>query len=81
MNERTLAKEGLLLDRLEAQPSDSLLALIQMANADTRPGKMDVGVGVFWVDGGILQKAFKVLPLPERSAETADLAAKVAPEI
>jgi aspartate/tyrosine/aromatic aminotransferase len=47
MDERTLAKEGLLLDRLKAQPSDSLLALIQMANADTRPGKMDVGVGVY----------------------------------
>src|SRR5688572_3224793 len=27
--------------------SDALLALIVMANADTRPDKIDVGVGVF----------------------------------
>ena len=27
--------------------SDSLLALIDLANADTRPGKIDVGVGVY----------------------------------
>jgi aromatic-amino-acid transaminase len=36
-----------LLDRLEEQPSDSLLALIALANADPRPGKIDVGVGVY----------------------------------
>ena len=36
-----------LLARLEDQPSDSLLALIALANADPRPGKIDVGVGVY----------------------------------
>ncbi len=36
-----------LLDRLEEQPSDSLLALIALAKADTRPEKIDVGVGVY----------------------------------
>jgi aromatic-amino-acid transaminase len=36
-----------LLARLEEQPSDSLLALIALANADPRPGKIDVGVGVY----------------------------------
>jgi aspartate/tyrosine/aromatic aminotransferase len=32
---------------LDAIKSDSLLALIDLANADTRPGKIDVGVGVY----------------------------------
>src|SRR6478672_9228442 len=36
-----------LLARLEEQPSDPLLALIALANADPRPGKIDVGVGVY----------------------------------
>lgn len=36
-----------LLARLEEQVSDSLLALIALANADPRPGKVDVGVGVY----------------------------------
>ncbi len=36
-----------LLDRLEEQPADALLALIALANADPRPTKIDVGVGVY----------------------------------
>lgn len=36
-----------LLEKLEAIESDSLLALIAMANADPRPDKIDVGVGVY----------------------------------
>jgi aromatic-amino-acid transaminase len=36
-----------LLDTLEAIESDSLLGLIAMANADPRPDKIDVGVGVY----------------------------------
>ena len=36
-----------LFDRLENQPSDSLLQLIALARADTRPDKIDVGVGVY----------------------------------
>ena len=36
-----------LFERLEDQPSDSLLALIALAEADDRPGKIDVGVGVY----------------------------------
>ena len=35
------------LATLEPVKSDSLLALIAMANADTRPEKIDVGVGVY----------------------------------
>jgi len=37
----------MLLDRLEEQGSDSLIALIALAQADPRPTKIDVGVGVY----------------------------------
>jgi aspartate/tyrosine/aromatic aminotransferase len=36
-----------LLERLEEQPADSLIALIALAEADPRPDKIDVGVGVY----------------------------------
>ena len=36
-----------MLETLAPVESDSLLALIAMANADPRPDKIDVGVGVF----------------------------------
>ena len=42
-----LADKPKLFDRLQAQPSDPLLALIGLAKADTRPEKIDVGVGVY----------------------------------
>ena len=41
------AREAILFDRLEAQPSDSLLAIIGMVNADPREDKIDLGVGVY----------------------------------
>jgi aspartate/tyrosine/aromatic aminotransferase len=42
-----LTETPMLLDRLEDQPQDSLIALIALANADPRPRKIDVGVGVY----------------------------------
>lgn len=36
-----------MLDRLTQQPSDALLALIKLYAADTRPDKIDLGVGVY----------------------------------
>ena len=36
-----------LIEKLSAIESDSLLGLIAMADADTRPDKIDVGVGVY----------------------------------
>jgi aromatic-amino-acid transaminase len=48
MEQETLVTERpILLDRLEEQPSDSLIALIALAEADPRPEKIDVGVGVY----------------------------------
>ena len=43
----TLASKPKLFDRLEAQAADPLLAIIGMVRADTRPHKIDVGVGVY----------------------------------
>ncbi len=43
----TVADKPMLLDRLEAKPTDSLLALIQLCEADPRAEKIDVGVGVY----------------------------------
>jgi len=46
--DEVLATAGpMLLERLEDQPQDSLIALIALANADPRPTKIDVGVGVY----------------------------------
>lgn len=42
-----MAETSMLLDRLQPKPTDSLLALIQLAEADPRPDKIDVGVGVY----------------------------------
>jgi aromatic-amino-acid transaminase len=42
-----LAEEPLLFDRLEEQKADALLQLIALCDADPRPDKIDVGVGVY----------------------------------
>src|SRR5688572_1068899 len=42
-----LAEDVMLFDRLEEQVSVSLLALIALCEADPRPDKIDVGVGVY----------------------------------
>jgi aspartate/tyrosine/aromatic aminotransferase len=47
MSDALVTGRPLLLDRLEEQPQDGLIALIALAEADPRPTKIDVGVGVF----------------------------------
>ena len=47
MDEAMVADRPGLFDGLDEQPSDSLLALIALAEADPRPEKIDVGVGVY----------------------------------
>lgn len=41
-----------LWSRLERQPPDSLLAIIGMFAADSRPSKIDLGVGVYKDEAG-----------------------------
>jgi aromatic-amino-acid transaminase len=53
MDDAFLLSDGpLLFDRLEEQKSDSLLQLIALCDADPRPDKIDVGVGVYRDAGG-----------------------------
>jgi aromatic-amino-acid transaminase len=48
MDDSFLLSDGpLLFDRLDEQKSDSLLQLIVLCDADPRPDKIDVGVGVY----------------------------------
>lgn len=48
MDDGFMLSDGpLLFDRLEEQKSDSLLQLIALCDADPRPDKVDVGVGVY----------------------------------
>jgi aromatic-amino-acid transaminase len=48
MDDAFALRDGpLLFDRLEEQKSDSLLQLIALCEADPRPDKIDVGVGVY----------------------------------
>jgi aspartate/tyrosine/aromatic aminotransferase len=48
MDDSFLLSDGpLLFDRLDEQKSDSLLQLIALCEADPRPDKIDVGVGVY----------------------------------
>ncbi|KEZ15136.1 Aspartate/tyrosine/aromatic aminotransferase [Sphingobium yanoikuyae] len=42
-----------LFDQLEPQPADSLLALIGLHRADPRPGKIDLGVGIYRDAAGV----------------------------
>ena len=42
-----VSEKPILFERLEEQTSDPLLALIALCNDDPRPGKIDVGVGVY----------------------------------
>jgi aromatic-amino-acid transaminase len=47
MEQGVVMEAPLLFDRLEPQPADSLIALIAMVEADPRPTRIDVGVGVY----------------------------------
>ncbi|HZG45586.1 MAG TPA: aromatic amino acid aminotransferase, partial [Allosphingosinicella sp.] len=47
MAEIEMMERARLLEGLEAQPGDSLLALIGMVRRDPRPHKIDLGVGVY----------------------------------
>ncbi len=47
MGDADISNRPHLFDALQARPTDSLLALIALCDADPRPTKIDVGVGVY----------------------------------
>ncbi len=69
-----------MLDRLEQQPPDALLALIKLYEADPRPDKIDLGVGVYrTADGGT--PVFKAIKTAEqRLVDEQDSKAYLGPE-
>ena len=54
-----------MLDRLEPQSPDALLALIKLHNADTRANKIDLGVGVYKTADG-RTPVFRAIKAAER---------------
>ncbi|MBX9884466.1 MAG: aromatic amino acid transaminase [Novosphingobium sp.] len=69
-----------MLETLNAQPADALLALIKLHNADPRPTKIDLGVGVYRTGDGDTP-VFGAIKAAERMLlETQDSKAYLGPE-
>jgi len=69
-----------MLNRLEAQAPDALLALIKLHAADERPDKIDLGVGVYRTDDGATP-VFKAIKMAEQALiETQDSKSYLGPE-
>lgn len=69
-----------MLDRLEQQPADALLALIKLHDADPRADKIDLGVGVYRTGQGATP-VFEAIKAAERKlVEEQDTKAYLGPE-
>ncbi|MDE1467611.1 amino acid aminotransferase [Aurantiacibacter sp. D1-12] len=69
-----------MLNRLDQQAPDALLALIKLYNADERPDKIDLGVGVYRTADGATP-VFKAIKGAERKlVETQDSKSYLGPE-
>ena len=69
-----------MLNQLEQQPADALLALIKLYNADQRPDKIDLGVGVYRTDDGATPVFAAVKQAEERLVAAQDTKAYLGPE-
>ncbi|GMN13806.1 aromatic amino acid transaminase [Altererythrobacter sp. MTPC7] len=69
-----------MLDRLEAQSPDALLALIKMYAADERADKIDLGVGVYRTDDGATPVFRAIKQAEKRLIETQDSKSYLGPE-
>lgn len=70
----------MIFDRLEAQTADPLLSLIGLAARDTRPGKLDLGVGVYRDATGRTPILHTVHEAEETLLRTRDTKAYLGPE-
>ncbi len=66
------AKRRAMLDRLQQQPADALLALIKLHNADLRADKVDLGVGVYRTGQGDTPVFGAIKAAEQRLLETQD---------
>jgi aromatic-amino-acid transaminase len=69
-----------MLDRLQQQPADALLALIKLHNADPRPDKIDLGVGVYRTGQGDTPVFGAIKAAERKLLETQDSKAYLGPE-
>ncbi|MGB3710804.1 MAG: aromatic amino acid transaminase [Erythrobacter sp.] len=69
-----------MLDRLEPQSPDALLALIQMHAADERPDKIDLGVGVYRTDEGATPVFAAIKEAERRLVDDQDSKSYLGPE-
>ncbi|MGL3608142.1 amino acid aminotransferase [Rhizobium sp. G187] len=69
-----------MFDKLASQPTDPLLALIGLYNADGRPDKIDLGVGVYRDDRGRTPVMEAVKSAETLLLETQESKSYVAPE-
>ncbi|BBC71992.1 aromatic amino acid aminotransferase [Altererythrobacter sp. B11] len=69
-----------MLDRLEQQPPDALLALIKLYEADARPDKIDLGVGVYRTRDGDTPVFASIKAAEQLLVDTQDTKAYLGPE-
>ena len=69
-----------MLDRLDQQPPDALLALIKLYEADPRPSKIDLGVGVYRTADGDTPVFGAIKAAEKRLVETQPTKAYLGPE-
>ena len=69
-----------MLDRLEQQPPDALLALIKLHDADTRADKIDLGVGVYRTGQGGTPVFGAIKAAERKLVEEQDTKAYLGPE-
>lgn len=69
-----------MLNNLEQQPADALLALIKLHNADPRADKIDLGVGVYRTGQGDTPVFAAIKAAEKKLLETQDSKAYLGPE-
>ena len=69
-----------MLTNLQQQPADALLALIKLHNADSRPDKIDLGVGVYRTGQGDTPVFGAIKAAERKLVETQDSKAYLGPE-
>ncbi|WP_338467942.1 amino acid aminotransferase [Novosphingobium sp. ZN18A2] len=69
-----------MLENLEAQPADALLALIKLHNADPRADKIDLGVGVYRTGQGETPVFGAIKAAERKLVETQESKAYLGPE-
>ena len=71
---------AIMLDRLDQQPPDALLALIKLHDADPRPDKIDLGVGVYRTSDGATPVFDCIKQAERRLVDEQDSKAYLGPE-